>query len=296
MNNNNHTAQTANGEAMNKFERLLQQAAAAEWKERVQRASSPSFCDNVIAQIEQTRCLREKQTRGLTVKNWFGWIRTILNRPVMAMGLGVLLIIGFVIVQSNVWQSPITERVLDKTTDMQAGVQVSFEEIIFRGEKDINISGNKIALYELRNGALQILCDSNLRGKITGNKSFTLHDGRIWIYADDGSQGFQLSTARAQATIVGTIFGISVNGTAEEFRVTKGCLSVIVNGQEIKVNAGKALMIKGGDKGVIERTVVDVSSDLPEWAQYLTQTCQLEHFARYYPSAGKNKLKNKQQE
>ncbi len=263
---------------MKEFETKFSQWAQLTWSS-LQTAPSTDFVEQIMGKI----AMRKKA--GVTQKKFNVWeaVRASIWRPVpiltiFLMGLVIILLRG------NFVSSGARLEIIK--SDLQSSVMDNFTEIA--RVKKFTLSPGEYGLLQLQSDGLQILLSERSEGELSRKNTLQLRQGELWAFADHRAKGFYIRTPLAMAVITGTIFGINTQPGIEEFRVTRGQLTIYCAGKKYMLSAGMRAEVKQTDKGKVEIFFNSDTSEAPEWARNLYLKYQLYYFSRYFPSTARN--------
>lgn len=263
---------------MKEFETKFSQWAQLTWSS-LQPAPSPDFVEQIMEKIAM-----RKKTGG-TQKKFNIWeaVRASIWRPVPILTI-FLIVLVILLLRGNFVSSGARLEIFK--SNLQSSVINNFTEID-RVKKFI-LSAGEYGLLQLQSDGLQILLNEKSMGELSRKNTLQLRQGELWAFADHRAKGFYIRTPLAMTVITGTIFGINTQPGMDEFRVTRGQLTIYCKGKKYMLSAGMRAEVKQSDAGKVEIFFNSDTGEAPEWARNLYLKYQLYYFSRYFPSTARN--------
>ncbi|MCX7766893.1 MAG: FecR family protein [Candidatus Sumerlaeia bacterium] len=263
---------------MKEFETKFSQWAQLVWSSN-QSAPPAEFVDKVMEKI----AVRKKT--AVSQKKIALWeiFRASVLRPVPILTIFIMVLV-VILLRGNFVSSGVRFEIVK--SDLQSNMIDNFKEIT--RVKKFTLSAGEYGLLQLQSGGLQILLNEKSDGELSRKNVLQLRQGELWAFADHRAQGFYIYTPLATAVITGTIFGINIQPGLDEFRVTKGQLTIYCKGKKYVLSAGMRAEVKQSDTGKVEIFFNSDTSEAPEWARKLYLKYQLYYFSRYFPSTTRN--------
>lgn len=161
-----------------------------------------------------------------------------LVRRRIVRGLAAAAVIGLAAIPF-IWKRSSSEPMVATLSMTDANGVILSSRQVRSGERLEADSG--LMRLEFRNGAV-VAIEAPLGLKVVSGNEVNLDRGRLNAWCPESAHGFMVSTATAQATDLGTSFGVSVGEAGRsEFVVLDGLVEVAKGKEKIRLGEGAAL-------------------------------------------------------